>query len=60
MRAWKISNLPEIIDVGKSTIYEAIERGDLLKRYPSSRPIVIESDLDSWLTSLPTENPQTR
>lgn len=58
MRAWKIPQLKEVVNIGETTLKQAIDRGDLLKRYPSSHPVVIESDLDSWLESLPTEKPE--
>lgn len=53
--------LPEAADVasvGLSTLKAAVDRGDLPKRYPSGRPIILASDLDAWLESLPTEPPK--
>lgn len=55
--SWNLSSVPDLIDVGITTLKNAIARGDLLKRHASTRPVIYESDLDSWLESLPTERP---
>jgi excisionase family DNA binding protein len=56
-KAYTIPEAAKVTSVGESTLKDAIDRGDLPKRYPSSRPIILESDLDKWLESLPTERP---
>jgi hypothetical protein len=56
-KAYTIPEAAEVASVGESTLKLAIDRGDLPKRYPSSRPIILESDLLAWLESLPTEAP---
>ena len=40
--------------VGRSSIYEAINRGDLPIRKCGRRSLVLVEDLKSWITSLPS------
>lgn len=56
-KAFSLPEAAEVASVGLSTLKAAIDRGDLPKRYPSGRPIVLATDLEKWLESLPTEAP---
>ena len=50
--------LPEaavVAGVGITVIKEACDRGDLIKRYPTSRPVIRVADLEAWMENLPTE-----
>lgn len=54
----KAYTLPEaaiVCGVGLTVIKEAADRGDLIKRYPSSRPVILADELDAWLKSRPTD-----
>lgn len=59
-KGFTIPAAAEIASVGESTLRAAIDRGELPKRYPSNRPIILASDLDKWLESLPTEAPDKK
>lgn len=59
-KAYTIPEAAEVASVGESTLKAAITSGDLPRRYPSTRPIILESDLDKWLESLPTEAPNKK
>lgn len=59
-KAFTIPEAAIVASVGETTLKAATDRGDLPKRYPSSRPIILASDLDKWLESLPTEAPGKR
>jgi hypothetical protein len=58
-KAYTIPEAAKVASVGESTLKAATDRGDLPKRYPSSRPVILASDLDKWLESLPTESPKS-
>lgn len=45
----------EACGVGETRIKEAVRNGELVARYPSSRPVITRDELDEWLRSLPTE-----
>jgi hypothetical protein len=40
-------------DAGRTTIYKAINAGDLVAHKRGSRTIIFSSDLERWLNSLP-------
>lgn len=56
-KGYTIPEAAAVASVGESTLRAAIKRGDLPQRYPSTRPVILASDLDNWLESLPTEAP---
>ncbi|WP_298229047.1 helix-turn-helix domain-containing protein [Gryllotalpicola sp.] len=41
--------------ISKRTIREHIDAGRLVASYPSSRPVILASELERWLESLPHE-----
>jgi hypothetical protein len=55
--SFTIPEAADVTSIGETTLKAAIDRGDLLKRYPSGRPVVLATDLQSYLESLPTEKP---
>lgn len=59
-KGFTLPEAAEIASVGLSTLKAAIDKGELPKRYPSGRPIILASDLDAWLESLPTEAPNKK
>jgi hypothetical protein len=58
--AFTIPEAAAVASVGESTLRAAIKRGDLPQRYPSTRPVILASDLDNWLQSLPSDPPTRR
>lgn len=42
----------------RSTIFAAIQRGDLVARYIDSRPVIPTAELREWIDSAPTESPR--
>ena len=57
--AYSIPEAAEAIGQSTDTIRRAIAKGDLAVKYPNSKPIVLASELGSWLESLPSEAPGT-
>lgn len=54
-KAYTLAEAAAVCGVGLTVIKEACDRGDLIKRYPTSRPVILADELDSWLKSRPTE-----
>jgi excisionase family DNA binding protein len=52
--AISISEAVRLSGIGRSSIYEAIRRGDLLIRKSGRRSLVLTSELQRWLSELPT------
>lgn len=44
--------------VSAKVIRRAISRGDLVPRYPTSRPVLLVDELRDWLETSPTERPK--
>jgi hypothetical protein len=53
--AYTIAQAAEACGVGVTVIDEACRRGDLVKSYPNSRPLILAAELQRWLESLPHE-----
>lgn len=55
---WRAAYTPKEVatacGVSRRSVAYALERGDLLARYPSSRPVVLHRDLVAWLEAAPT------
>ena len=47
----------EACGVSVEIIRRAVDKGDLIPRYPSSRPVVLVKDVEAWLESRPTSRP---
>jgi hypothetical protein len=58
--AYTIPEAAELCSVSETSLKDAIDRRELTKRYPSSRPVVLTSELQRWLESLPTEKSARR
>lgn len=41
--------------VSEKVIQRAVQCGDLVPRYPTSRPVLLVDDLRGWLESAPTQ-----
>lgn len=55
--AYTIPDAAEAAGVGETVLRDAIDKGDLPRRYPSARPVILATDLQEWLESLPHERP---
>lgn len=47
----------EATGLSKTTIQEAVAKGELIAHYSGRKPIFRAVDLDLWIESLPTERP---
>jgi excisionase family DNA binding protein len=51
--AYSIPEVCKTSDAGRTTIYKAINAGELVAHKRGSRTIIFSSDLERWLNSLP-------
>ena len=56
-KAYSIEDAAEACAVSKSTLNRVIKHGDITRRYPTSTPIILATELDAWLDSLPVDKP---
>jgi excisionase family DNA binding protein len=52
--AISISEAARLSGIGRSSLYQAIRRGELSIRKSGRRSLIITSDLQRWLSDLPT------
>ncbi|GAA3699385.1 hypothetical protein GCM10022377_10480 [Zhihengliuella alba] len=57
--AYTVEQAASAVGVSKDIIRAHIKRGNLVARYPSSRPIISAQELGDWLEALPTEPPES-
>jgi excisionase family DNA binding protein len=55
--AFTIEEAAEATGYSKDTIRAAIRNHELIARYANTKPVVMATELQDWLTSLPTEAP---
>lgn len=55
--AFSIEEAAEASGYSTDTIRRAIRNSDLTARYANTKPVIMASELESWLSSLPTEAP---
>ena len=55
--AYDIAGAARAIGQSVATIKRAIELGDLTRRYPNRKPIILHDDLYEWAHSLPVDKP---
>lgn len=53
--AYTLPNFAAAVDVSLTVIRDAINAGDLVPSYPSTRPVITREEGERWLKSLPTE-----
>lgn len=53
--AYTVTEAAEAAGVSEMTLRRAYRSGALTLRYPTSRPVVMKSDLEAWLAACPTE-----
>lgn len=51
--ALSISQVCRVANVGRTRVYELLRSGDLPARKLGKRTLVLKSDLEKWLASLP-------
>jgi hypothetical protein len=54
---YTIKGAAEAYSVSQDVIRAHIEKGNLIARYPSSRPVIAAAELEEWFQSLPSERP---
>lgn len=54
-QAYTVQSAAKAYDVSMDTIRAAIKRGDLVAKYPTSRPIIGADEMRAWFDALPTE-----
>lgn len=55
--AYTLDQSCRIAGVGKTSIYQAIADGELTARKYGRRTLIMRTDLEAWLRSLPTIEP---
>ena len=53
--AYSVQAAAAACGVSPDVIRRAIKARELPVKYPTSRPVILRSDLEAWLTSSPTE-----
>ena len=56
-RAFSMSEFCQVYGVGMTFAYEALADGSLLARKAGRKNIILKSDADAWLESLPAARP---
>ena len=51
--AYPIGDLPKLVGIGRSTLYSEIASGRLVARKVGSRTVILATDLEAYLKSLP-------
>jgi hypothetical protein len=59
-QAYSIQEAKELIPFGTTKIYEAINAGDLIVKKYGRKTVILHSDLQTFLTSLPSYEPNKR
>lgn len=53
--AYTIYEAADACGVSDKTIRRAIDSGDLIAYYPTSRAVILKEDLQDWIKAAPTE-----
>lgn len=53
--AYTIAEAAAACGVSEPVIRRAIRKGDLVPRFPTSRPVIPADELDDWIKSAPTQ-----
>jgi len=53
--AFSIEEAADAIGYSPDTVRRAIRNNDLVARYANSKPVILATELQEWLSSLPTE-----
>jgi len=55
--AFNFEQAAEAVGYSVDTIRRAVRNHELTARYANSKPVILASELEAWLESLPTEQP---
>jgi predicted site-specific integrase-resolvase len=55
--AYNFEEAAEASGVSSRTLYRFVERGELAVKYINTKPVILASELEAWLESLPSEAP---
>ena len=55
--AYSIEEAAEATGYSTDTIRRALRNSDMTARYANSKPVILGTELQEWLESLPTESP---
>lgn len=58
--AMSVRDAAKYTGVSRTELYEAIKRGDLIARFPTTKAVIETQELREWLRSRPTESPRRR
>jgi hypothetical protein len=58
--AYTLAGAAEATGYSLSIIKQVIDKGDLTRRYANRKPIILATELQAWLDSLPYEPPSRR
>jgi hypothetical protein len=53
--AYDVSEAARVAGVSVDTLRRAMKKGDLSARYPTSKPVILRTELEAWLLSTPSE-----
>lgn len=56
--AYSIPNFATAVDVSIEKVRQHIDRGNLVKSYIDSKPVILREEGLRWLRSLPNEKPE--
>jgi hypothetical protein len=56
--AYSIEEAAVATSYSTDTIRRAIRKNDLSVKYANSKPVILASELESWLNALPSEPPR--
>jgi len=56
-KAYTFKGAAEAYGVSQDVIRAHVEKGNLIARYPSTRPVIAAAELEEWFNSLPSERP---
>jgi excisionase family DNA binding protein len=55
IQAFRVNEVCALTKLGRTTIYEAIKRGDLIVRKRGRSTIILAADLERFLSALPSQ-----
>jgi hypothetical protein len=55
--AYSIDDAATAVGYSADTIRREVDKGNLSVRYANRKPIILRSELEAWLESLPSERP---
>lgn len=52
--AYSVSDVVEMVGIGRTKFYELVKSGQIKTRKVGNRTIVLATDLEAWLSTLPS------